>query len=84
MSFYVCPNCGQEAHIFGHGGARLEATRLACEFLGEIPLDIAIRTNSDAGTPIVASQAGGPLARVYKEIAARIWQKLQEADATRG
>ncbi len=56
MSTFICPNCGHEEHIFGHGGAKLEATRLACEFLGEIPLDIAIRTTSDEGTPIVVSQ----------------------------
>ena len=43
MSTYVCPNCGHEAHIFGHGGARAEAERLGLPFLGEIPLDLAIR-----------------------------------------
>ena len=39
MSTYVCPNCGHEEHIFGHGGARAEAERLGLPFLGEIPLD---------------------------------------------
>ena len=43
MSTYICPNCGHEAHIFGHGGARAEAERLGLPFLGEIPLDLAIR-----------------------------------------
>ena len=32
MSLFVCPSCGHEAHIFGHGGARIEATRLASDF----------------------------------------------------
>ena len=41
MSTYICPNCGHEAHIFGHGGARAEAERLGIPFLGEIPLDLA-------------------------------------------
>ena len=40
MSTYICPNCGHEAHIFGHGGARAEAERLGLPFLGEIPLDL--------------------------------------------
>ena len=40
MSTYVCPNCGHEAHIFGHGGARADAERLGVPFLGEIPLDL--------------------------------------------
>jgi len=84
MSTYVCPNCGHEEHIFGHGGARLEATRLACEFLGELPLDIAIRTTSDEGKPIVVSQPNGKHAESYRRIAARVWEKLQEADQPRG
>ncbi|NIP77235.1 MAG: P-loop NTPase, partial [Xanthomonadales bacterium] len=43
MSTYICPNCGHEAHIFGHGGAKAEAERLGIPFLGEIPLDLDIR-----------------------------------------
>src|SRR6185312_13734913 len=46
MSTFVCPNCGHESHIFGHGGARAEARKLGVDFLGEIPLDIAIRETS--------------------------------------
>ena len=38
MSVYVCPNCGHESHIFGHGGARATAARMGAAFLGEIPL----------------------------------------------
>ena len=84
MSTYICPNCGHEEHIFGHGGAKLEATRLACEFLGEIPLDIAIRTTSDEGAPIVVSQPKTKHAEAYRAIAKRVWEKLQEADRPRG
>ena len=61
MSTYVCPNCGHEAHIFGHGGARAEAERLGLPFLGEIPLTLAIRVAGDGGTPVVrpARRPGG-------------------------
>ena len=72
MSFYACPNCGHVAHIFGHGGARREAERLGIEFLGEVPLDIAIRETSDAGRPIVASEPDGPHAQAFKVIAERV------------
>lgn len=51
MSTHVCSNCGHEEHIFGHGGARLEAERLGVPFLGEIPLRADIREKSDAGRP---------------------------------
>ncbi len=84
MSTFICPNCGHEEHIFGHGGAKLDATRLATEFLGEIPLDIAIRITSDEGKPIVLSQPKSKHALAYQAIAKRLWEKLQEADQPRG
>ena len=54
MSYFACPNCGEEAHIFGHGGARLEAERHAIPFIGEIPLAQDVREAGDNGTPIAA------------------------------
>jgi ATP-binding protein involved in chromosome partitioning len=48
MSYFVCPHCGHDTPIFGHGGARREAERLGTEFLGEIALDIEIRETSDS------------------------------------
>ncbi len=76
MSYFKCPSCGHEAHIFGHGGARQEAERLGVEFLGEIPLHIDIRTTSDGGDPIVMSQPDSDHAKAFREIADRIWDKL--------
>ncbi len=78
MSYYVCPKCGDRADIFGHGGAKDEAEKLETEFLGEIPLDIAIRETSDQGHPIVISQPDTVHAAAYLKIADRIWQKLTE------
>jgi ATP-binding protein involved in chromosome partitioning len=77
MSYFLCPNCGQRTEVFGHGGARVEAGRLGIEFLGEIPLELAIRETSDAGVPIVASQPDGPLARIYLSIAERVWRAVE-------
>ncbi|MBI1180120.1 MAG: iron-sulfur cluster carrier protein ApbC [Alphaproteobacteria bacterium] len=76
MSTFVCPNCGHESHIFGHGGARAQAARLGVDFLGEVPLDMAIRETSDAGTPIVVAQPDGPHARAYLDIAAAVAAKI--------
>jgi ATP-binding protein involved in chromosome partitioning len=76
MSLYRCPQCGHEAHIFGHGGARAEAERLGVDFLGELPLDIDIRTTGDEGKPIMVSQPDSPLAQAYKAIAGKILAKL--------
>lgn len=57
MSVYVCPSCGHEDHIFGHGGARRDAERLGVSFLGEIPLAPVIRLKGDDGMPIVTADA---------------------------
>jgi ATP-binding protein involved in chromosome partitioning len=76
MSYFLCPHCGHQTDIFGHGGARAEAGRLGCDFLGEIPLDIVIRETSDGGTPIVASEPGGAHAAAYLAIAEKIAARL--------
>ena len=76
MSTFVCPNCGHESHIFGHGGARETATELGVDFLGEIPLVPSIRETSDAGTPIVAVSPGSAEAKAFLAVAARVAEKL--------
>ena len=70
MSTYICPNCGHEAHIFGHGGVAAEALKLDLPFLGEIPLSIDVRVAGDAGVPIAAGE--GPIADAYARLAARL------------
>lgn len=79
MSFFLCPNCGTRADIFGHGGAREEAERLGVPFLGEIPLDPAIRETADDGRPIVVSDPAGPHAAVYRAIAREVVGKAATA-----
>ncbi len=76
MSYFCCPNCGHRSDIFSHGGARAEAEKLGIDFLGEIPLDIVIRETSDGGAPIVMSQQNSEHAKVYRTIAARVWDKI--------
>jgi len=79
MSYFLCPHCGERSEIFSHGGARREAERLGTEFLGEIPLDIVIRETSDGGQPIVISHPESAHAKVYVQIAARVWEKARES-----
>jgi ATP-binding protein involved in chromosome partitioning len=67
MSTYICPNCGHEAHIFGHGGVRDEAERIGVPFLGALPLDLDTRLAGDAGTPIAAGE--GAMAKAYGQLA---------------
>lgn len=79
MSMFICPNCGEQTDIFGHGGAKAEAERLGCDFLGEIPLDVAIRVTSDSGQPITASEPDGPHAEAYRDLAAALLAKISTA-----
>ena len=76
MSYFLCPHCGERSDIFSHGGARREAERLGTDFLGEIPLDMAIRETSDDGRPITVSQPDSPYAQTFRTIAARVWEKV--------
>ena len=82
MSYFVCPHCGSRSEIFDHGGARREADRLGVDFLGEIPLDMAIRETSDGGHPIVVSDPEGAHAKAYLEIARTIGAKIAQGRET--
>ncbi|MCB9959107.1 MAG: Mrp/NBP35 family ATP-binding protein [Rhodospirillaceae bacterium] len=83
MSYFCCPNCGHRSEIFGHGGARAEAGRLDVPFLGEVPLEISVRTTSDTGTPAAAAEPAGAIAGVFRQIAATAWQSLTGEAAPR-
>ncbi|BCH27382.1 Mrp/NBP35 family ATP-binding protein [Mesorhizobium sp. L-8-3] len=76
MSYFVAPDTGKRYDIFGHGGARKEAERLGVTFLGEVPLVMGIRETSDAGAPVVASEPDGTEARIYRDIATRVWDRV--------
>ncbi|MEX0404279.1 Mrp/NBP35 family ATP-binding protein [Aquibium sp. LZ166] len=78
MSYFIAPDTGRRYDIFGHGGARKEAERLDVPFLGEVPLEMAIRETSDSGTPVVVSQPEGPHAKIYRDIALRVIERLGE------
>jgi ATP-binding protein involved in chromosome partitioning len=70
MAGYACPHCGEISDPFGQGGAEAAARTMEMDFLGRIPLDIAIRTASDAGTPPAASD--GTQGQAFAAIAAKV------------
>ena len=76
MSYFICPHCQGRSDIFAHGGARHEAEKRGVAFLGEVPLDIAIRETSDAGRPIVAASPDSPHAQAFHAIARAVIGKL--------
>jgi ATP-binding protein involved in chromosome partitioning len=76
MSYFRCPHCGTRSDIFSHGGAHEEADKMRVPFLGEVPLDIAIRQQSDAGEPLVLAEPDGGIAAAYRAMADRLWAGL--------
>ena len=70
MSSYVCPNCGHEAHLFGHGGVAAEAEELGLPFLGELPLELDVRLAGDSGRPVALGDGG--TAQAYARLADRL------------
>lgn len=77
MSYYLCPECGHKDYVFGENGAKKTAEKLQVDCLGEIPLDIRIRVQADAGVPIVRAEPDSQFAAAYIEIAQKIKQKLE-------
>jgi ATP-binding protein involved in chromosome partitioning len=67
MAGYICPHCGEESDPFGIGGAEAAAKTMNLPFLGRVPLDMAIRRDSDAGHPPAAGE--GPQAEAFATIA---------------
>lgn len=70
MAGYLCPHCGELSDPFGFGGVEAAAQRLGLDFLGRVPLDLAIRTGSDAGEPPVLGE--GVQAQALAAIAGRV------------
>jgi ATP-binding protein involved in chromosome partitioning len=77
MAYFPDPATGAPIEIFGRGGARGVAEEIGAPFLGEIPIDIALRQAGDAGTPIIASSPDGASAKIFIEIAAKVAERLQ-------
>lgn len=76
MSTHICSKCGHEEPIFGAGGGERMAQQYGRPLLGSLPLDIRIRSESDAGTPVVTAQPQSDLALRYREIARNVAARL--------
>ena len=82
MSYFICPSCGERSDIFGHGGASNEAEKLGVPFLGGVPLHMDIRATSDSGQPIVVTAPDSEHAKVYRDLASRVWAETAAAAGT--
>jgi ATP-binding protein involved in chromosome partitioning len=69
MSTHVCSNCGHEEPLFGSGGGRRMADQYDVTLLGQVPLDLSIREQTDSGTPTVVAAPHSAQAGAYRAIA---------------
>jgi ATP-binding protein involved in chromosome partitioning len=72
MSYYICENCGHEAHIFNHGTGEKTALKLGVPFLGAVPLEEGIREDADLGAPVVVTRPDSNGAKAFREIASKV------------
>ncbi len=78
MAVYRCPNCGHTEHIFGAEGGKRMAAQYQIDYLGALPLTMAIREQADGGTPTVVADPDGEVAAIYKAIARQVAVKIGE------
>jgi len=76
MTSFICPHCDGESHIFGHGGAEETAKQIGCEFLGGVPLEMAVRESADDGIPLLTQATDSAAQSAYRHIGKRIFEKL--------
>jgi ATP-binding protein involved in chromosome partitioning len=72
MSYFQPPGSSERFEIFGHGGGKRVAEEAGVPFLGEIPLDTAIREGGDQGAPITATNPDSPVSKAFIEIAKQV------------
>ena len=76
MSIHICSNCGHEEPIFGSGGGRAMAEQHGVDLLGQLPLDIRIREETDSGKPTVVAEPDSRISQIYRAIARKTAAKL--------
>jgi ATP-binding protein involved in chromosome partitioning len=81
MSTHVCSSCGHEEPIFGSGGGARMAEQYGVSLLGQLPLDIRIREETDGGRPTVVVDPAGRIGSAYVETARRTAARLSIAAA---
>jgi len=78
MAYFPDPATGAPIPIFGHGGARSTAAAIGAPFLGEIPIDVALRQACDDGRPYVLEAAESPAGKAFLSIAEAVLDGLQK------
>jgi ATP-binding protein involved in chromosome partitioning len=84
MSYLMCPHCNQRVDVFSYGGGRKTAEQMGVNFLGEIPLDPAVRIGGDSGESVALGSADDPHAAAFYAIANATIERATQAGAPTG
>jgi ATP-binding protein involved in chromosome partitioning len=66
-----------DLEIFGRGGAKNLATSANLSFLGEVPIEPALRASLDAGRPLTSEYPQGETARRFRDISQNLLDNLK-------
>ena len=80
MAYFADPSTGEPIEIFGRGGARAVAETLKAPFLGEVPIEVALREACDAGRPFVVEHPESPAGRAFLAIAEQVAAALEGSE----
>jgi ATP-binding protein involved in chromosome partitioning len=78
MSYLQCPHCDERIDVFSHGGGKTTATEMNIHFLGELPLDPAVRLGGDTGSPVALRDG------VFDDLARRMIERVEAVGAPVG
>jgi ATP-binding protein involved in chromosome partitioning len=78
MAVHVCSACGHLEHIFGVDGGQKMAAEYKMDYLGALPLSMAIRLQADSGKPTVVAEPDSDAARLYGDIARKLAIKVAQ------
>jgi ATP-binding protein involved in chromosome partitioning len=80
MSGLVCPDCGAKINVFKAGGGKRIADDMAIPYLGSIPLDPKICTDSDGGLSFIVKDKTSPATKAFTEIISKIELFMQKTE----
>lgn len=81
MSGFVCPECGAKVDIFRTGGGKKIAEGQSVPYLGSIPIDPNICSDSDNGLAFIIENKTSPATKAFTEIVKKIDQFLENTDS---
>ena len=81
MSYLECPCCKECIDLLGRGAGHKTAETMGIHFLGEVPIDRAVRIGGDTGQPVTLGESGAGFVAIARRVESRV---ADIADKKRG